>query len=138
MTTVLQGRPLVRGAAEGRLLVTRQPLSMWGGLDAATGRIIDPHHELQGQCVTGAILALPTGKGSSTASVVLLDAIRRRTAPAAIITAGVDMILTLASVVADEMWGEGIPVVLATEEDFSRLASSIRARIEEDGRIVLD
>ena len=32
---------LTEGAAEGRALVLAEPLSFWGGVDSASGRIID-------------------------------------------------------------------------------------------------
>ncbi|MGH8873733.1 MAG: hypothetical protein ACRDVM_00550 [Acidimicrobiia bacterium] len=46
-----EGRPLVAGAARGRLLVLHEPLSFWGGLDPATGRIVDRRHPQSGVMV---------------------------------------------------------------------------------------
>lgn len=138
MSRVLHGRPLVAGVAEGPLLFSRQPLSLWGGLDPRTGRVIDRRHEFFGRCVTGSVLALPRGRGSSTASAVLLDAIRRRTAPAAILLCGVDLILTLGSVVADEVWGDGIPIVTLSQVDFAELQVARLARVRHQGDIEVE
>ncbi|HZC40695.1 MAG TPA: DUF126 domain-containing protein [Streptosporangiaceae bacterium] len=62
---VLRGRPIVPGIAEGEALVSHEPISGWGGIDPARGTIIEPRHELSGQCFTGKILVFPSAKGSS-------------------------------------------------------------------------
>jgi predicted aconitase with swiveling domain len=61
----LRGRTVVPGIAEGEALVSHQPISGWGGIDPAKGTIIEPRHELAGQCFTGKILVFPGAKGSS-------------------------------------------------------------------------
>lgn len=61
----LHGRMVVPGVAEGEALVSQEPISGWGGIDPARGVIIEPRHELFGQCFTGKILVFPGAKGSS-------------------------------------------------------------------------
>jgi predicted aconitase with swiveling domain len=61
----LHGRTVVPGYAEGEALVTREPISGWGGIDPAQGRIIESRHELNGLCFTGKVLVFPSAKGSS-------------------------------------------------------------------------
>jgi predicted aconitase with swiveling domain len=61
----LRGRTVVPGVAAGEALVSHEPISGWGGIDPATGIIIEPRHELAGQCFTGKILVFPGAKGSS-------------------------------------------------------------------------
>src|SRR5215470_17488541 len=116
-----QGRSIVAGEAEGDALVTGEPLSFWGGFDFKTGDIIDRHHPLAGVNASGRILAVPFSKGSSTTTAVLLEAVRAGTAPAAIVTTGVDAFFALASIVAGEMYGKPFPVVALTPEDFAGL-----------------
>ncbi|MDT8307157.1 MAG: DUF126 domain-containing protein, partial [Anaerolineae bacterium] len=70
------GRALVDGEAEGEALVLSEPLSLWGGLDPETGEIIDRRHPASGEVVTGRVLVLPAGRGSSSASSILLEAVR--------------------------------------------------------------
>ena len=41
MGDLIQGRPVVAGVAEGRCLVSDEPLSFWGGYDHRTGEITD-------------------------------------------------------------------------------------------------
>ena len=64
----LKGRVIYKGKAQGEALVTTQPISFYGGVDPATGIIIEKGHELQGQSVKGKILVFPTGKGSTVGS----------------------------------------------------------------------
>jgi predicted aconitase with swiveling domain len=68
---------------------------------------------------------------------VLLEAARAGTAPAAIVTSGVDSFLALASIVAGEMYGTVLPVLAVTPEDFGRLRTGDWVRIETDGQLWL-
>src|SRR5690349_5998314 len=98
---VIQGRVVVAGEASGELLMSAEPLSFWGGYDYHTGEIIDRRHPLSGRIAAGRILALPNTIGSSTTTAVLLEAVRAGTAPAAILTTGIDSFIALASIVSD-------------------------------------
>jgi len=128
-----QGRAIVAGTAEGEALVTAEPLSFWGGFDFKTGEIIDRHHPLAGVRATGRILAVPFSKGSSTTTAVLLEAVRAGTAPAAILTTGVDAFFALASIVAGEMYGRSFPVVALDADAFASLATGVRLVVEPSG-----
>ena len=131
----IQGRVLVAGEAEAELLVATEPLSFWGGYDPATGEIIDRRHPLSGSNARGLVLAVPSTRGSSTTTAVLLEAIRGGAAPAAILTADVDGFLALASIVADELYGTPLPVVALEPDDFAGLESGVPARIELSGLV---
>jgi hypothetical protein len=132
---MITGRPIVEGTVEGEALVTGDPLSFWGGYDFRTGEIIDKHHPLAGVRAAGRILAVPFSKGSSTTTAVLLEAVRAGTAPAAILTTGVDSFFALASIVADVMYGKSFPVIALAAEDFGRLRTGDRLSVERDGTI---
>ena len=132
---MIAGRPIVEGEADGEALVTSDALSFWGGYDFHTGEIIDKHHPLAGVRAAGRILAVPFSKGSSTTTAVLLEAVRAGTAPAAILTTGADSFFALASIVAGVMYGKSFPVVALTADDFARLRSGERLRVERDGTI---
>ncbi len=121
MVALAKGRPIVPGEARGRLLVCNTPLSVWGGIDPTTGDIIDRRHDRFGECVSGVILALPSEKGSSTGSAVLLELIRVGKAPAAIITCHLAPIIALGSIIAGQLYGDTIPIVLISEEDYQAL-----------------
>jgi predicted aconitase with swiveling domain len=133
----LRGMPVVAGAATGRALVSTQPLSFWGGYDAATGEIIDRRHPLTGIVAARRVLAVPVTRGSSTTTAVLLEAIRAGTAPAAILTTGVDSFLALASIVADEMYGRPIPIVALDAAGFAALITDCTVTVARDGAVTL-
>lgn len=117
-------------------LVANEPLSFWGGYDYHTGEITDRRHPLSGQIAAGKILAVPFTRGSSTTTAVLLEAVRAGTAPAAIITTGVDSFLALASIVANVMYQSPIPIVAVSSDDFAGLRTGDLLNINEEGRIV--
>jgi predicted aconitase with swiveling domain len=106
-------RILVAGEASGEVLILRERLSFWGGIDPATGEIVDVHHPQRGANVAGKILVMPGGRGSSSSSSVLAEAIRAGTAPAAIVLLEPDPILALGAIVARELYGVVMPVVVA-------------------------
>ena len=137
MGDLIQGHVVVAGDAAGELLVANQPLSFWGGYDHRTGEIIDRRHPLSGSIARGRILALPHTIGSSTTTAVLLEAIRAKTAPAAIVTNGVDSFLALASVVAGELYGHPLPVIALDSAQFARLKTGVCARVDRNGAVVL-
>ena len=132
---VIAGRAVVEGEAEGEALVTSEALSFWGGYDFHTGDIIDKHHPLAGVRAAGRILAVPFSKGSSTTTAVLLEAVRAGTAPAAIITTGVDSFFALASIVADVMYAKSFPVIALEPNDFAVLRTGMRISVDRSGTI---
>ena len=132
---MIQGKPVVPGEAEGEALVSSEPLSFWGGYDHRTGEIIDRRHPLSGQIAAGRVLAVPFARGSSTTTAVLLEAVRAGTAPAAILTTGVDTFFALASIVADALYRQPIPIIALTPDDFASLRTGMRLRVERDGII---
>lgn len=135
---IIQARALVPGRAAGKVQLLTEPLSLWGGLNPETGEIIDQHHPECGQLVTGKILILPAGRGSSSASSILLEAIRLKTAPDAIITAEVDGILALGAVVARELYQRTMPVLVVDPGDYAEFQNGQTVTIQEDGAIVIE
>ena len=129
----LQGRVVVAGAGRGEALVTDEPLSFWGGVDPRTGEVIDRRHPLSGQCLAGRVLVLPHGRGSCSASGVLLEAIRNGTAPAAIVTTRVDPIVGLGAILGDELYGRPVPVVVVDAADAGEVRCGEWVEVEVDG-----
>ncbi len=98
-------------------LVLEEGLSLWGGMDPATGALIDAHHPQRGANLAGRVLVMPSGRGSSSSASVLAEAARAGTAPAAILLREPDLILAIGAVVAEELYGVRVPVlVLAPPE----------------------
>ena len=106
-------RTLVPGRGRGEALTLRDPLSFWGGFDPATGTVIDSHHPQLGVRLTALVVLMPWGRGSSSSSSVLAEAIRLGTAPAAIVLAEPDPVIALGAIVADELYGLSVPIVVA-------------------------
>jgi len=138
MDRVIVGRPLVPGEAAGRALVSREPLSFWGGFDYRTGEIIDRRHPLSGHVAAGRVLAVPHARGSSTTTAVLLEAVSAGTAPAAILTTGPETFFALAAIVAEEMFRRSFPVVTIDSADFDSLESGMHLRVAPDGTITVE
>ena len=136
-TFTIDGELLVTGVARGAALVSTEPLSFWGGYDAATGAIIDQRHPLCGERASGRVLAVPFSRGSSTTTAVLLEAIRASTAPAAIITTGRDTFFALASIVSTELYGRAVPVIVVSTEDFARLKTGDDVEVRPDGTLIV-
>jgi len=118
------------GEAEGLALVLVQELSFWGGVEVETGNIIDHSHPDLGRNVAGRILVMPSGRGSSSSSSVLAEAIRLGTGPLGIVLARPDPILTVASLVAQSLYGVRCPVVVCALDGF---ATGDRLRISAAG-----
>lgn len=128
---------LVPGAGAGDVLALAEPVSFWGGVDPESGRIIDRWHPDRGIRVTGRILVMPSGRGSSSGSSVLAEAIRLGTAPAAIVLHAPDAILTVGALVAASLYDRHCPVVLAeSEEAFGRIARASHAVIDPAGVVL--
>lgn len=107
-----------------------EPLSLWGGLDPETGRLIDVHQRQMGTDLAGSILVMPSGRGSSSSSSVLAEAIRARTAPAGVILLDPDPIVALGSIVARELYGIAFPVVALERDAFVSIRDGATVEID--------
>lgn len=125
----LQAQGIQAGMAKGPILATTEALSFWGGVDPATGRIIDVHHPLHGSSLTGHILMMPSSRGSCTGSGVLLDLALTGRGPAALIFSGDEDVLTLGALIAAEMFGCTMPVLRVSAELFAALSSAVSVEI---------
>ena len=115
------GRTLVEGHATGAALVLQEPISLWGGLDPTTGAIVEANHPQVGASVTGRILVMPAGRGSSSSATVLAEAIRLDTGPAGIVLGEIDDIVAIGALVAAELYGKTIPVVVVDRATYGAI-----------------
>jgi hypothetical protein len=116
-----EGRSLVSGEARGPALVLDEPLSFWGGVDPETGRVIDVHHPQLGFNVMGRVLVMPSGRGSSSSSSVLVESIHAGTGPVAIVMREPDPIIALGAIVVRELFGTRFPVVVVDAATYRSL-----------------
>ncbi len=85
--------------------MTDAPLSFLGGVDPATGTVIESGHPLHGRSIAGRVLVFPHGKGSTVGSYVLYGLARNGVAPAAIVNEEAETIIAAGALIA------GIPLV---------------------------
>ena len=110
-----------------------EPLSFWGGVDAREGIVVSEHHPQFGILLRERVLVMPSGRGSSSSSSVLAEAIRLGTAPAAILLREVDPIIVLGAVVARELYSVELPVVALGEEDYRSLSQGDVVSVDATG-----
>jgi uncharacterized protein len=124
--------------AAGRVLVLTEPLSLWGGVDPSTGEIIDGHHPQRGQHLAGRIVVMPAGRGSSSSASVLAELARGGVAPVAIVLGEPDLILSIGSAVAEELYGVEVPVLVRAPERVAGIRDGARVRIGPRGGLSPD
>ena len=136
MADIIPVDVVIPGNVTAEVLATEEPLSFWGGYSQETGEIIDRRHPLSGQNAAGRILAVPFSRGSSTTTAVLLEAVRAKTAPAAILTSTPDAFFALASIIADELYQSPIPLFVISQADLFSLHTGDRLQITAEGLIL--
>lgn len=116
-------RLIVPAAAQGQILVCTEGLSFWGGVDAATGVVVDAHHPQHGQSLAGKIVLMPTSRGSCSGSGVLLELAMNGNAPAALVFHKKEDVLTLGALIATRMFACPVAVVRLPQADYDVLAT---------------
>lgn len=120
----LKGRIIFKGKAEAEALVTKMPISFYGGVDPNTGVIIEKGHELQGTSIKDKILVFPQGKGSTVGSYTLYRLKKNSVAPAAMINNETETIVAVGAIISE------IPFV--DKIDVSKIKSGDKIKIEND------
>ena len=131
----LQAEAVVDGAARGTVLMLGEPLSFWGGADPATGVIVDRHHPQAGTSMTGTVLVLPGTRGSAGGSGTLAECLRLGTGPAAIVLASADRSVVIGGLVADELHGRPVPVLVVPGDTHATFRTGEVVTIATGGRI---
>ena len=129
----MKAAPILPGTAAGPVLRLDQPLSFWGGVDPAEGRLLAPPQA----SIAGTVLMLPETIGSSSSSAVLLELLRNGRAPAALVLGRPDAILGLGILVAAEMGWPTIPLLMLPPAEQRRFASDDKVQVAADGTISL-
>ena len=78
---------------------------------------------------------MPSGRGSSSSASVLAEAVRAGTAPAAIVLGEPDLILSIGSAVAEELYGIVVPVVVVSAEELAGIPDGVDVRIGPEGSV---
>jgi len=103
--SILKGRVINPGKAEGIALVSPEPIGFYGGIDMKTGKVIEKNHPLEGESVKDKILVFPCGKGSTVGSYVIYGLKKNGVAPKAIVNRETETIVATGVILA------GIPCV---------------------------
>jgi uncharacterized protein len=127
---------LAFGEAEGDSVVLSDPLSFWGGFDLHTGTVVDVRHPERDVSLAGKVVFMPGGRGSSSSSAVLAEAIRVGTGPAAVVLLQADSIIALGAIVAAELYGIRCPVVQLDAARYRAAAAAGRLRVTATPDIV--
>ena len=112
-------------------IVLDEGLSLWGGMDPATGELIDAHHPQRGANLAGRVVVMPSGRGSSSSASVLAEAVRAGTAPAAIVLGEPDLILAIGAAVAEELYGVRVPVLVLAPPELDAILDGQPVDIDE-------
>jgi len=121
---VFTGRIIKSGAAEGEALVSSEPISFLGGVDAETGLVTERGHPLEGQCVAGKVLVFPTGKGSTVGSYVLYQLAVNGLAPAAILNAESEPIVAVGAIISEIPMVDQLPIAEIRTGDWVAVADA--------------
>jgi predicted aconitase with swiveling domain len=125
----------VAGQGAGPLLRLRAPISFWGGVDPVAGTVADPRHPDHGRRIGGSVLWVPATVGSSSSSAILLELLRERTAPAAILLGRADAILALGAVVGRELGYAPIPILELAPDALEGVEEGTPVRVDGAGRV---
>jgi predicted aconitase/predicted aconitase with swiveling domain len=113
------GQAIITGQASGSVLACEEGLSFWGGVDPLTGIVIDAHHPLCSQSISGRVLVMPTTRGSCSGSGVMLDLALNGIAPAAFVFREAEDVVTLGAMIAGRMFDRPVPVIRLGAEAFA-------------------
>ena len=130
MAQKFKGNGLVGGASEGAALVTSDGIAFNLGVDETTGIVIETGHALEGECVAGRIVVCRSGKGSTAGSFSLLQLAHRGLAPAAIVNAQADAVITAGCVLVE------IPLVHRLDTDIAAVTTGALLRVDGDAGTV--
>lgn len=98
---IFMGKAVWEGEAEGRALVSEDPISFLGGVDSETGEIVESGHQLEGKSVKNRVLIFPHGKGSTVGSYVIYQLALNGVAPVAMINQVSEPIVAVGAVMAE-------------------------------------
>jgi predicted aconitase with swiveling domain len=119
------------GVVEGEALVLDEAISFWGGLDPATGQIIDVHHPNHGADAAGKVLVLPSTRGSTSSAATLAEAIKQGVGPVAVVTKVRDMTIAVGTAIPEFLYNADVPHVIADAETYALIRTGERLRVAD-------
>jgi len=126
----VKGRTISPGKTEGVAIVSKEPISFYGGVDVNTGIVVEKDHPLEGKSIKDKILVFPHGKGSTVGSYIIYGLKKNGVAPLAMITQEIDTVVAVGTIIA------GIPCIDGI--DISRISDDSRILVDADkGEVVI-
>ena len=98
---IFRGRSISKGKAEGNVLVSKDPISFYGGVDPYTGIIVEKGHVLEGKSIAGKILIFPRGKGSTVGSYIIYRLAKKGLSPKAIVNIDAEPIVAVGAIISN-------------------------------------
>ena len=114
---VMKGRGILEGVAEGYALVSDEQIVWSHGVEPSKGIIDDKKVKLHGESIKNKVFVYPYGKGSTSSSTWILETIRCKNAPCAIVNRETELIITTGFLYGQLLYGVKIPVVDSFEKD---------------------
>lgn len=136
MIQIKEFKTLLEGTLTAEVVASKEPLSFWGGVDVASGNVIDIHHDLCGTNITGKVLCLPYDRGSCSGSGVLIEMVKQETAPAAMICIEAEPVLALGPLIGKMMYGRGMALRCVSKEDYELLKTGQTVTFTEDAIVI--
>lgn len=99
--TILKGRKIFGGKAEGEAIVTEESISFYGGVDPDTGKIVEKGHPLEGKTIAGKVLVFPRGKGSTVSSYTIYRLKKNEKAPVAMVNRECETIVAVGAIISE-------------------------------------
>jgi len=122
---------IVKGKAQGQVMIAKKPINFLGAVDKKTGEIKDEKHDLFGKSLAGKILVFPFGVGSSVGAYTIYSLKSNNCAPLAMICSKADITTVSGCALAN------IPLVLATKEEYDSLTDGKKILLDaESGKIL--
>ena len=106
----LKCNPISEGIVQGDVILTKEPISFYGGVDMKTGIVIEKGHELEGKSIAGKILIFPHGKGSTVGSYVIYGLKKYGKAPLALVVEEAEAIIISGAILANIPCVDGIKI----------------------------
>jgi predicted aconitase with swiveling domain len=133
----IRGRSITRGVSQGEALVTKQSFMFPHGIDTTTGIVTDVRHELHGLDISGKVFVFPYGKGSTTGSTWILEAIRNDKGPLAMINLETEPIIATGLILGELLYGRTTPTIDHPDKDvFKHIKTGDLVRVDSVSGII--
>jgi hypothetical protein len=123
---IFRGRGIAKGCASGKLLVSPEPISFLSGVNPDSGDVIEKGHPLEGQNLSGRVIAFDHGKGSTVGSYVIYALSKNGHAPAAIVNTEAEPIIVVGAIMG------GIPMIDRIGIPIMQLKSGTQVTVNGD------